>query len=405
MAVLLAPGMLVRDDLKQYTADACLALLALAVTSRLERDWSRRWLAGLSVTVWGGMLLSDAVAFAGIAAFTALVLVQLARRAWRRLAEAAVTGAVTAVLMAAVYEAFDARAVLPGLTYSPHFRNFYLPLGQGLPACVAFVHHRLDVVGGDLGLGPVWLAGLLFAAGVITIFRLGRPATAVALAGLWPEMLALSALHAYPFLDERTSTFLYAVTAATAAIGVVGVCSLLRRWLRGAAAVAVAAAAVAAFTVGALPYVRGHPIPSSHGDIQSQTAYVAAHAAPRDVILVNMSSNWGFAYYWPAGRPSTRPDRAVLQEYEAYYPDQPRIVVAFNRTPDSVSAALARAVARAQVQSQPGACARIWLIRTHGSAAEDAAWQAALARRGLAARPVSGTGGLRTVSVGGTGCG
>ena len=65
--VLLVPAMLVRDDLKQYTADACAALLALALTSRLERQWSRGALAGLSLAVAGGMLFSDAVAFVGVA--------------------------------------------------------------------------------------------------------------------------------------------------------------------------------------------------------------------------------------------------------------------------------------------------------------------------------------------------
>lgn len=49
--VLLVPAMLVRNDLKQYTADACLALVVLALTSRLERAWSRGALAALSVAV------------------------------------------------------------------------------------------------------------------------------------------------------------------------------------------------------------------------------------------------------------------------------------------------------------------------------------------------------------------
>jgi hypothetical protein len=403
LGALLVPGMLVRDDLKQYTADACLALLALAVTSRLERDWSRRWLAGLSVAVWGGMLVSDAVAFVGIAAFGAVVGVQLARRAWRRLAEAAVAATVTAVLMAVVYEAFDARAVLPGLTYSPHFRNFYLPVGQGWQASITFVAARFGYMRGYFGLGPLWLAALLFVAGVVTIFRLGRPATAVALAALWPEMLAVSALHKYPFLDERTSTFLFAVTVVTAAIGVVGVCCLLRPWLRGALAATVAVAAVAAFALGAQPYLRAHPIPAGHGNIRGQTQYVAAHAAPGDVILVNLSSNWGFAYYWPTGRPSMRPDRAVLQEYEAYFPGQPRIVVAFDRDPASVSAALSRAVAQAQARSRarPDACIRIWLVRTHVSPDELTAWRAALAQRRLDLTHV-GTAGLSVVPAAGS---
>jgi hypothetical protein len=246
----------------------------------------------------------------GIAAFGAVGLVQLARRAWRRLAETAVAAAGTAVLMTVIYEAFDARAVLPGLTYSPHFRYFYLPVSQGWPASITFLAARFDYMRGYFGLGPLWLAALLFAAGLVTIYRLGRPATAVTLAALWPEMLAVSALHKYPFLDERTSTFLFAVTVVTAAMGVVGVCCLLRPWLRGALAATVAVAAVAAFALGAQPYLRRHPIPAGHGDIRGQTQYIAAHAAPGDVILVNLSSNWGFAYYWPAGRPSVDPARS-----------------------------------------------------------------------------------------------
>jgi hypothetical protein len=404
IGVLLVPGMLARNDLKQYTADACFALLALAVTARLEHGWSRRWLAGLSVAGWGGMLFSDAVAFVGIAAFGAVCLVQLARRAWRRLAEAAVAAAITAAAMAVVYEAFDARAVLPGLTYSPHFRNFYLPVGQGLPASLSFVATRFEFERGYFGLGPLWLAGLLFAAGVVTIFRLGRPATAMALAGLWPEMLALSALHKYPFLDQRTSTFLFAVTVVTAAIGVAGVCCLLRPWLRGALAATVAVAAVAAFVAGAWPGLRSHTIPVAHGDIRGQTRYVAAHAAPSDVIVVNLSSNWGFAYYWPAGRPAARPDAAVLQEYEAYFPDQPRIVVAFNRDAASITAAVSRALAQARerARARPDACVRIWLIRTHVSPDELAAWQAALARRGLELTHV-GRAGLTVIAAAGCG--
>jgi hypothetical protein len=401
--VLLAPGMLTRDDLKQYTADACLALLALAVTVRLERDWSRRWLAALSVAVWGGMLFSDAVAFIGIAAFAALAGVQLARRAWPRLAEAAVAGAVTAVLMAVVYETFDARAVLPGLTYSPHFRNFYLPTGQGWHAGIAFLADRFEYVRGYFGLGPLWLAGLLFAAGLVTMYRLGRPATAVALAVLWPEMLVLSALHKYPFLDERTSTFLFAVTVVTAAIGVAGACCLLRPWLRGALAATAAVAAVAAFAWGAHPHLRAHPIPGGHGDVRAQTQYVAAHAAPGDVVLVNLSSNWGFAYYWPPGQPSIRSDRAVLQEYEAYFPGQPRIVVAFNRDSAAVSSAVSRAAARARAgaSARPGACIRIWLVRTHVSPDELTAWRAALARRDLVLTHV-GRAGLAVIPAAGS---
>ncbi len=150
-------------------------------------------------------------------------------------------------------------------------------------------------------------------------------------------MLALSALKKYPFLDERTSTFLFAIAVVVAAIGVAGLGSLLRPWLKGGVAAILAAAAAVAFTVAAHPYVRSHSIP--HEDVRDQARYVATHATPGDVILVNLSSNWGFAYYWPAGA-ACRADPAVLQGYEAYFPGQPRIIVARGRDLAGVNAAL-----------------------------------------------------------------
>ncbi len=395
IGVLLVPAMLVRNDLKQYTADACLSLLAVAMTSRLERDWSRRRLVALSVTVWGGMLFSDAVAFIGAGAFAAVCLVQLARRAWRRLAESAVVGVVTAVLMVVVYKAFYASAVNAGLVYSPHFRYYYLPLRQGLNASLTFITSSFTAVHNIFGLGPVWLALPLFVAGILTVFWLGRPATAITLAVLWPEMLAISAVHKYPFLDLRTSTFLFAITAVVSAIGVVGVCAALRPLLKGwtgAVAVAVSVVAVGAFALNNASYVRIHSIPAE--DERAQTLYVADHSRADDVILVNLSSNWGFAYYWPHGQPARRKDPYVAQDYEAYFPGQPRIVVAFNRSSSAVAAALSQAVA----QSRQRSCSPIWLIRTHVSAAENAAWSAALRSEGLTARPV-GVTGLTIITV------
>ena len=88
--------------------------------------------------------------------------------------------------------------------------------------------HHFEAVHANFGLGPWWLAVPLVVAGLVTMVRLGRPATALAVIALWPEMLVLSALKKYPFLNPRTSTFLFAITVVVAAIGLVGVCSLLR---------------------------------------------------------------------------------------------------------------------------------------------------------------------------------
>jgi hypothetical protein len=390
VGVLLIPAMLTRNDLKQYTADACMALLILAVTSRLERQWSRRGLVGLSVAVWGGMLFSHTAAFVGVAAFGALCIVQLARRAWGRLLEATVVGAGTAVLMLGVYKAFDARAVVSGLT--AYWSHYYLPIGNGVHAGIQFVRLRFDELHAYFGLGPAWLVVALFIAGLVTIVRLGRPATALTAFALWPEMLAVSALKKYPFLDLRTSTFLFAVTVMVAAIGVAGLCSMIRPRLKGLVPATIAALIVVAFAANAQPFARQHTIVAEN--VRDQALYVAAHATPRDVTVVNLSSNWGFAYYWPIGHPSRRPDPVVFQGYEAYFPDQPRIIVARDRDVAAVEEALSEA--RTKALQHPDA--RIWLIQTHVNAGERTAWDSALKTQGLIAKPI-GQDGLLLVKV------
>jgi hypothetical protein len=237
----------------------------------------------------------------------------------------------------------------------------------------------------------------LVVAGLVTMARLGRPATALAVIVLWPEMLALSALKKYPFLNLRTSTFLFAITVVVAAIGLIGVCSLLRPWLKGWVAAGLAAVALVAFALGAQPYVRSHTI--ANEDVRDQALYVAAHAAAGDVIVVNLSSNWGFAYYWPTGTPARRADLAVKQEYEAYFPSQPRIIVASARDQAGVDAALSQALEKARQHR----CARIWLIRTHVSQGERRAWTSALSQHGQSTIRV-GHHGLRVIQTGGPSC-
>jgi hypothetical protein len=409
-AVLLVPAMLVRDDLKQYTADAFMALAILAATARLERRWSRRGLALLSAAAWGGMLLSDAAAFTGAAALGALCLVQLGRRDWRRLAAASVAAVVTALLGVGVYALFDARSVVPGLTR--YWGDFYVPVRQGVAASARFVVGQFELMQHPLpgtlvpgasyfGLGPAWLAIPLVLAGLVTIARLGRPVTALAAAALWPEMLVLAALRKYPFLDLRTSTFLVTVTAVVAAIGVAGICATVRAWLRGgrlgsAVAVGLAAAALIGFGLAAGPYVRSHAIPFE--PIRQQTEYVAAHAAPSDPIVVSANSNWGFAYYWPHGSPATRRDLANLQLYQAVFPAQRRIIVVRERDYAQIKAAMTQAMRMAGA----GTCRRIWLVRVQENAAETAAWADVLSR--LRLTPRTGPGGVADIQLGPPAC-
>jgi hypothetical protein len=387
--VLLVPGMLTRDDLKQYTADACGALLVLALTARLEAAWSRRGLIGLSSSVCAGMLFSHTVAAVGVAAFAALCTLEFARRAWRRLAEAAAAAVGTGAGCLAVYAVFDARSVTPGLT--TFWRAYYVPLDEGLRASASFVTGQFHRQSEYFGLGPAWTAIPLVLAGMTTIWRLGRPATAVAIAALWPEMIVAAAAQRYPFLDQRTSTFLFAVTIVVAAIGVAGLTAVMLPRLKGAPSTAFAGLAILAFLVQSQPHWRAHPLPRE--DVRSQVRYIVAHASAQDAILVNTLSNWGFAYYWPVGHPSRLPTDVVLQGYLAYFPDQPRIVVAANAAPSGVEAAVADAVKRAR--QVPGG--RLWLVRTHLSPGEKANYGAVFKARNLKPQPV-GTAGLAVVA-------
>ncbi len=274
----------------------------------------------------------------------------------------------------------------PSTADSAHFSQYYLPVTQGPHAGITFVTSRFEAAGAYFGLGPAWLAVPLVVAGLITIFRLGRPATAITVAAVWPEMLALSAVRKYPFLDPRTSTFLFAITVVVGAIGLIGVCSLLRPWLEGAIAAVLGVTAVLAFAGGSAPYLRSHTIPDE--DVRGQTRYVAAHADQSDVIVVNLSSNWDFAYYWPVGRPSRRQDAAVAQGYEAYFPNQPRIVVARDRDDGDVDDALSQALTLARQRSST----RIWLVRAHMSPGERA--------EGVSEEPVDNDDGLSVIPVG-----
>ena len=104
-----------------------------------------------------------------------------------------------------------------------------------------------------------------------------------------------------------------------------------------------------------------------------------------------------FAYYWPDGIPARRADAAVLQGYEAYFPDQPDIVVAHGRDSAGVEAALSRAIAREH------ACSKIWLVRTHMTAAEQHSWTRALHLHRMTTTPV-GHAGLNVINDGGPRC-
>jgi hypothetical protein len=187
---------------------------------------------------------------------------------------------------------------------------------------------------------------------------------------LFAETVVLSAMHRYPLLDERTSTFLVVASVVIAAIGVVGAAVWIARRLTWITAAVLLGIVATLYILAALPFVRGHMLPLE--DVRSQQAYVAAHARAGDVILVNWGANWGYAYY---ARP--RPDvvSAPGIEYALVYPPSDDIVTIVRPGTAAIDAAVPRALAL--MKKHPGA--RLWIVRNHQEPGEASAWAAALA--------------------------
>jgi len=388
-AALMSPAMLIRSDLKQYTADACLAMVVLVILSRLERQWTRRRLAALVTVVPCGMLLSHTTLFVGAAAFAAVCAVQLSRRAWPRLAETAVAGLAAGFTTGVVYWLFDARAVVPGLVR--FWANYYVPLYQGPHGILRFVHFHLEHEGvADTGLGRVWLMGALTALGLVVLVRVARPSIAAAYILLGLELAIVSALRKYPLFNDRIGTFLWLLWTVLAAVGVAGLCAWIagrqwesqRRRLRAARPVGsavLAMTALVAFSVGVADKIRSHWNP--YEDVPGQIAYIQVHRRADDMILLSSASIRAFAYY--TRTPITHVyNRNSLVTYEPVLVGQRQIVA--SKGIGGIQRSTDQAVT--WMKQHPGS--RIWFITQRMAEREHAAWDRAFTAYGLEAQPV-----------------
>jgi hypothetical protein len=198
---------------------------------------------------------------------------------------------------------------------------------------------------------------------------------------LWIEMVVMGRLHKYPFLDLRTSNFLLVPALVVAAIGAVGAVEWIARSYRGVG-IAVAVLLVAMFVAESVPHVNDLSIQPE--DVRTPTLITAAFRQPNDVILVSEPANFGFAYYWPGSTPMLETDasgagfRAQASNVDAIYVK--------DRSYASILSGLRRAVRRWR-SAGPGA--RLFIIRTHITGAEQIAWRRALHSERIRTRPLS----------------
>jgi hypothetical protein len=360
-AALLVPAMLVRDDLKEYTADAFVAVLAFALVSRLEASWSRRRLVILGCAFVACSLISHVTLLVAAAALPCVCATRLARRRKGDFIEAAAVTAATGVLLFVIYLALDSGTRTQALRN--YWSAYYLP--HGLNSSRHYINVRLHSLLPYFGFHHVFLLAAFVLLGLVVLVFQGRWATAAILPALYAEVVVLSALHRYPLFDERTSTFLVVTSVVIAAIGVVGAAAWIARRLTWVAGAAVLGVVATVYILAALPYVRGHPLPLE--DVRSQEAYVAAHARPGDVVLVNWGANWGYAYY---ARPIPEVVSAPGIEYALVYPPSDDIVTIVRPGTAAITAAMPQALSLAR--KHPGA--RLWVVRNHQEPGEAQAW-------------------------------
>jgi predicted lipoprotein with Yx(FWY)xxD motif len=365
-AALLVPAMLVRDDLKEYTADAFVAVLGLALVSRLEASWSRRRLVTLCAVFVVCALISHITLLVAAAALPGLCVTRLARRRNREFIEAAVATVATGVLLLIIY------VVLDGGTRRQDIQHYWQPyfLTNGFHASLSYINAHIHALLPYFGLNHLYLLVGFVLLGLVVLARQGHWATAAVLPILAAEVVVLSALQRYPLLDERTSTFLIVASVVIAAVGVVGVAHWIAQRVNWVAAAALLGIVATLYILAALPFVRGHLVPVE--DVKSQEAYVAAHHRPGDVVLVSEGANYGYAYYGHA-QPEVVNSPGI--GYALVYPPSDRIVTVVEPGTPAIDAAVPAALKLAK--QHPGA--RLWIVINHAHASEEVAWNTVLA--------------------------
>jgi len=309
--------------LKQYTAEAFVALALAVLLARVERAWSWRTLAAFAAAGVAGFLVSNTAPLVSAAGLGGLWLTSLAARRWSRLPALAATTAVLALADGVLYRALAGNGgTVPLRRY---WRLRYLSLDDGVAHAAHLIWQRLAAELGGLGWGPWWLALALIGAGLVTLWRAGLPALALAVPAVAAELVALGFAGAYPFLEPRTAIFYAALLTVTAAAGLAGLVHLgLGRRATAPLAVAGLVAAGLLLAPGWARAGRGD-IPGE--DVKAQVADVLHRGRPGDPVLVTFAASFSFAYYWP-DRPTFVP--ATVNTAVAFmptFPGRPRLVL------------------------------------------------------------------------------
>jgi len=307
--------------LKQYTAEAFVAVALALLLARVERSWSWHSLAAYAGAGIAGFLVSNTAPLVSAAGLGGLWLVTLAARRWSRLPALAATTVVLGLADAVLYQALANNGAT--LALRRYWRLRYLSLDDGLGNAAHLVWQRLAAELGGLGWGPWWLALALIGVGLVTLWRAGLPALALAVPAVGAELVILGFAGAYPFLEPRTATFYAALLTVTAAAGL----ATLARLGLGHRAAALVVAGLLVVAVSVPGWVRAGRADIPGEDVKAQVADVLARSRPGDAVLVTFAASFSFAYYWP-GRPTFVPTTVnTAVSFMPTYPERPELVL------------------------------------------------------------------------------
>ena len=300
--VALGSAMLIRHDLKQYTAEACDALVILWLLARLERQWSQRRLIALGAVMALSPLISNPAMVLGVGVLLVLAVTLLARRDLQRLGALIAVGAVTLVVDLLVFLTIIRPADTPALREL--WAALYIPTHQGFGTLLHFVYFRAGAELQGVGMGPSLVVFALVLAGLVTLIRVGLPAVALVVPVITVEQVAVAGLHLYPLWDPRTSTWYTVILTVVAMVGVSGVVRFTifavrqapahYRPILGVAGTAAVAALLVALTI---PMVKADRVAidttTPLEDVPGQIAAIQAGEHPGDVVVANVDAGFG----------------------------------------------------------------------------------------------------------------
>ena len=321
--------------LKQYTAEAFFALLAIDRAAAWAERPRRRTLAGLVLVLTLGLLFANAQLFLAPPIVATLLAVAARRHDRRALADVVVATAIVGVTDALFYGIVMAPR-MPGDTDWYWSKQTYLPADPIAAATIAWLHLGLSL---QPALGWVGFPLGMAALALVSVRPRGRP-TVLVLALLLAELGVLSMLGRVAVSQPRILMFLTTALGAFAGAAIATVLVSVATRPPGRVAAAVA------FALLVSDFSRAHrwrmlPHATQIEDAGPLVREFEREAGPDDVLLLHQKSLFIYGYYQ-----ARTPILIPLWISVGYVPRvvDPRVTVVNDRTiGESAAAALVRA--------------------------------------------------------------